>query len=301
MSNKSAKKHYKVINWAEYNQALVNRGNFTLWISDAVIQQWHHENDAFKVGRPFTYSDLAIETLLTLRELYRLTYRSTEGFAKGLMGLMQIRVIVPDFTTVAKRAQTLSVALNASKVKSAVCLVVDSTGLKVYGEGEWKVRKYGWSKRRTWRKLHLAVNVETQEIEAEVLTDNATDDASQVDELLDQTENSVNKFGGDGAYDKWKVYGSLSARNIEPIIPPRRDAKIKRHRNSKLAALPRDVAIGQAAIEANRSVLESATGEPNRGHRLRSLLPPVEHLLEKCQLMFYAPLPACRRIDKSVF
>ena len=99
---------------------------------------------------------------------------------------MQIQVIVPDFTTVAKRAKTLSVALNASKVKSAVCLVVDRTGLKVYGEGEWKVRKYGWSKRRTWRKLHLAVNAETQEIEAEVLTDNATDDASQVDELPDQ-------------------------------------------------------------------------------------------------------------------
>jgi len=137
------KNSYKVINWAEYNQALVNRGNFTFWVSDAVIQQWHHENVAFKVGRPFTYSDLAIETLLTLRELYRLTYRSTEGFAKGLMGLMKIQVLVPDFTTVAKRAKTLSVALSASKVKGAVCLVVDSTGLKVYGEGEWKVRKYG--------------------------------------------------------------------------------------------------------------------------------------------------------------
>jgi len=243
MSKQSLKKQYKVINWAEYNQALVNRGNFTLWVSEEVIQQWQHENDDIKVGRPFVYSDLAIETLLTLRELYHLTYRSTEGFAKGLLGLMQIQVLIPDFTTMAKRAKTLAVALNATQVKGAVCLVVDSTGLKVYGEGEWKVRKYGWSKRRTWRKLHLAVNADTQEIEAEVLTDNATDDAAMVDTLLDQTKNRVNRFGGDGAYDKWKVFGTLSKRNIEPIIPPRRDAKIKQHGNGKLPALPRDVAI----------------------------------------------------------
>ena len=103
----------------------------------------------------------------------------------------------PDFTTLAKRAKTPAVALNASKVKEAVCLVVDSTGLKVYGEGEWKVRKYGWSKRRTWRKLHLAVNDDTQEIEAEVLTDNATDDAAMIDPLLEQTKNRVSKLGRD--------------------------------------------------------------------------------------------------------
>ena len=129
MSKQSLKKQYKVINWAEYNQALVNRGNFTLWVSEEVIQQWQHENDDIKVGRPFVYSDLAIETLLTLRELYHLTYRSTEGFAKGLLGLVQIQVLIPDFTTMAKRAKTLAVALNATQVKGAVCLVVDSTGL----------------------------------------------------------------------------------------------------------------------------------------------------------------------------
>jgi hypothetical protein len=240
---KSVKKHYKVINWAEYNQALVDRGNFMLWISEDVIAEWRHENGEMKVGRPFVYSDRAIETLLTLRELFRLTYRSTEGFAKSVTGLMHIEVLIPDFTTLAKRAKTLTIPLNASKVKGAVTLVVDSTGLKVYGEGEWKVRKHGWSKRRTWRKLHLAVNAETQEIEAEVLTDNATDDAAVVNELLDQTENQTNKFGGDGAYDKWKVYDTLSNRNITPVIPPRKDAKIRRHGKSKLPVLPRDEAI----------------------------------------------------------
>ena len=237
------KKQHKIINCAEYNQALVNRGNFTLWISEDVIPRWRHENKNFKVGHPFVYSDRAIETLLTLRELFRLTYRRTEGFAKSVLNLMQIVVAIPDFTTLAKRAKTLAVALNASKIKGRVALVVDSTGLKVYGEGEWKVRKYGWSKRGTWRKLHLAVNAETQEIEAEVLTDNATDDAAVVDELLDQMENHADKFGGDGAYDKWKVYKTLSHRNITPIIPPRRDAKIKQRGNAKSLPLPRDEAI----------------------------------------------------------
>ena len=156
---------------------------------------------------------------------------------------MQIQVAIPDFTSLAKRAKKLSVPLNARKSKGKVFLVVDTTGLKVYGEGEWKVRKYGWSKRRTWRKWHLAVNEQTQEIEAEVLTDNAKDDTAVVDELLDQTKNVTKKFCGDGAYDKWKVYQTLSKRNIAPIIPPRRDARIKQHGNIKLTPLPRDAAI----------------------------------------------------------
>jgi hypothetical protein len=242
-SKKTVKKQYKVINWPEYNQALVNRGDFTLWIAEDVIEQWRHENKDLKVGRPFVYSDRAIETILTLRELFRLTYRATEGFVQGVAKLMHINVPIPDFTSLAKRAKTLFVTFNASKIKGPVFLVVDSTGLKVYGEGEWKVRKYGWSKRRTWRKLHLAVNEKTQEIEAEVLTDNATDDAAMVDTLLDQATNKTKKLGGDGAYDKWKVYRTLDRRGITPIIPPRRDAKIKRNGNSRLPPLPRDEAI----------------------------------------------------------
>jgi hypothetical protein len=242
-TKKTVKKQYKVINWSQYNKALVDRGNFMLWISEEVIEQWRHENKDLKVGRPFVYSDRSMETILTLRELFRLTYRMTEGFVKGVFQLMQIDVSIPHFTAFAKRAKKLEVSLNASKIKGSVFLVVDSTGLKVYGEGEWKVRKYGWSKRRTWRKLHLAVNEKTQEIEAEVLASNATDDAAVVDELLDQATNRTKKFGGDGAYDKWKVYQTLSKRNIAPIIPPRKNAKIKRHRNGKLPPLPRDEAI----------------------------------------------------------
>ena len=122
-------------------------------------------------------------------------------------------------------------------------VVVDSTGLKVFGEGEWKVKKHGWAKHRTWRKLHLAVDPETQEIVADDLTDNATEDAAEVLELLKKVPNKVGKFYGDGAYDKWKVYGELAKRKIAPVIPPRCNAKIKQHGNSKLPPLPRDEAI----------------------------------------------------------
>ncbi len=111
------------------------------------------------------------------------------------------------------------------------------------GDGEWKTRKHGTSKRRTWRKLHLAVNPETQEIEAEVLTENSGHDADQVDELVEQVDAPINAFYGDGAYDPWKVYDGLAKEGIQAIIPPRKNAKIKQHGNSSQPPLERDEAI----------------------------------------------------------
>ena len=122
-------------------------------------------------------------------------------------------------------------------------LVVDSTGLKLYGEGEWKVRQHGYSKRRTWRKLHLGLDETTGEVLATVLTDNATDDAAMVPALLDQIEDEIAAMGGDGAYDKRKVYDALIKREIAPIIVPRRNARIWQHGNSKAPPHPRDEAL----------------------------------------------------------
>jgi hypothetical protein len=178
-----------------------------------------------------------------LRELFRLPYRQTEGLGRSLAQLMQVDVAIPDFTSLAKRAATLEIALDVADRKGPIDVVVDSTGLKVFGEGEWKTRKHGISKRRTWRKLHLAVNPETQEIEAEVLTENSGHDADQVEDLLDQIDSPIDSFAGDGAYDQWKVYETLAAEEIEPIIPPRRNAKIKQHGNSSEPQLERDEAI----------------------------------------------------------
>ena len=234
---------YKITNWAKYNESLVQRGSITFWFSDDVIDQWEHDNAEPKVGRPYVYSDVAIESLLILRELFRLPYRQTEGLGRSLTRLMQVDVAIPDFTSLAKRAAKLEIALDIAQRKGPIDVVVDSTGLKVFGEGEWKTRKHGASKRRTWRKLHLAVNPETHEIEAEVLTENSGHDADQVDDLLQQIDSPIDSFTGDGAYDQWKVYTSLADRDTKAIIPPRRNAKIKQHGNSSEAPLERDEAI----------------------------------------------------------
>ena len=178
-----AKKSYKITNWKKYNESLVQRGSITFWFSDDVIDQWEHANEESKVGRPYVYSDTAIESLLVLRELFRLPYRQTEGLGRSLTELMQLEVAIPDYTSLAKRAATLDIALDISHRTGSVDVVVDSTGLKVFGEGEWKTRKHGVGKRRTWRKLHLGVNPTTQEIEAEVLTENSGHDADQVDDF----------------------------------------------------------------------------------------------------------------------
>lgn len=234
---------YKITNWSKYNESLVQRGSITFWFCEETIEKWRHDNANPRVGHPFVYSDTAVECLLTLRELFQLPYRQTEGLGKSLVELMQIELDIPDYTSLAKRAAQMGISLDIAKHTGRIDVVVDSTGLKVYGEGEWKMRKHGKSKRRTWRKLHLAVNPDTHEIEAETLTENSCDDAGQVDALLDQVPSKIKGFYGDGAYDKWKVYETLGNRKIKAIVPPQRNAKIKRHGNSSAPPLSRDVAI----------------------------------------------------------
>ncbi len=271
-----AKSSYKITNWRKYNESLVQRGSITFWFSDDVINQWKHANEEPKVGHPFVYSDTAIESLLVLRELFRLPYRQTEGLGRSLVQLMQVEISIPDYTSLAKRAAKLGVSLNVADRTGPIDVVVDSTGLKVFGEGEWKTRKHGVSKRRTWRKLHLAVNPDTQEIEAEVLTENSGHDADQVDELLDQVDAPVDAFYGDGAYDQWKVYGTLDAQEIQPIIPPRRNAKIKQHGNSGEPPLPRDEAIREIRRVGRKRWKETI------GYHRRSLSETAMHRIKCC-------------------
>jgi hypothetical protein len=237
------KRTYQITNWREYNKSLVQRGDITIWFSGEALQRWGHANDQVKVGRPFVYSDTAVECLLTIRELLKLPYRQTEGFGRSLVTMLGVDVAIPDYSSLAKRAGKLDVALAVAGKQGRIDIVVDSTGLKVFGEGEWKMRTHGKSKRRTWRKLHLSVNPQTREIVAEVLTENSSHDADVIPELLSQVEQSVNKIYGDGSYDKWKVYEGLKSRQIQPVIPPQHNAKIKQHGNCSAEALARDEAI----------------------------------------------------------
>jgi len=270
------KKAYKITNWANYNESLVQRGSMTFWFDEDVVENWEHANDAAKVGRPFVYSDVAIECLLALRELFRLPYRQTEGLGRSLTRLMQVDIPIPDFTSLAKRAARLEIALSVADRTGPVDIVVDSTGLKVFGEGEWKARKHGVSKRRTWRKLHLAVNPDTHEIEAEVLTDNSGHDADQVEALVEQVDGSVNCFWGDGAYDQWKVYDALAEREIDVIVPPRKNAKIRQHGNTGGDPSPRD-----EALRTIRRVGRKAW-KKDIGYHRRSLAETAMHRIKCC-------------------
>jgi hypothetical protein len=273
---KIKKKAYKITNWAKYNESLVRRGDITMWFDEDVIDEWEHENAATKVGRPFVYSDLAIETLLTLRELFRLPYRQTEGLGRALTKLMGADVAIPHHTSLQKRAGKLEIAIQVAKANGSIDVVVDSTGLKVYGEGEWKVRKHGVGKRRTWRKLHLAVDPATHAIVAETLTEGNEHDAGQVEPLLDQVRADVGTFFGDGAYDQRKVYNTLADRGIDVIVPPRKNAKIWQHGNTSADPLPRDECVRQIRRDGRRAWKESI------GYHRRSLAETAMGRMKTC-------------------
>jgi DDE family transposase len=242
----TGKATYRVTNWREYNESLVRRGDITLWLDEEVLQSWQHANGTCKVGRPYLYSDLAIEALLTLRELFRLPYRQTEGLGRALATLMQVAIPIPDFTSLQKRAAKLNIAITVSPTtRGPLHVVIDSSGVKVYGEGEWRVRCYGVERRRTWRKLHLAVDPQTQEIVAHLLTTKHVGDAGRVAPLLAQIERPIEKFYGDGGYDHWHVFQTLAQRQIEPVIALRKNASIQQHGNSASAPLPRDECLRQ--------------------------------------------------------
>jgi len=218
-----SKDKYKILNWGEYNKSLKNRGRITLWISDDAVTAWEYEGQRERGGK-IVYSDLAIETCLTIKQVFHLKLRQTEGFVESLFTIMEIEKSVPDFSTMSRRAGTLEINLKAIKQSGNIDIIVDSTGLKVYGEGEWKVRRYGWSKHRTWRKLHIGINGDTQEIVAEELTENSISDADIIGDLLNEVDEQIGSFTGDGAYDKKNVRKELGRRKIKEIIPPQENA-----------------------------------------------------------------------------
>ena len=132
---------YRVKNWSNYEKALVQRGSITFWLSDDFEQTWLYAGEPQR-GSQFDYSDRAIEIMLTIKEIFHLPNRGVEGFVRSLFEMMEISLPVPDHSTLSKRSKTLKVVL-PKQSRDDVNLVLDSTGLKIYGEGEWKVRKHG--------------------------------------------------------------------------------------------------------------------------------------------------------------
>jgi hypothetical protein len=217
---------YRVRNWSEYNAGLIARGSVTIWIHESELTMVSEAAPVMR-GRPHVYSDALIQALLTLKQVYHLTLRAAQGFAQSLRELAFADLPVPNYTTLSRRAQDLKVALPVASSDEPVHLVVDSTGVKLYGEGEWKVRKHGYSKRRTRRKVHLGLDVKTGQVRAALMTHQDVDDASVLPGLLAQipADEPIDTIGGDGAYDTKHCHAAIAARGATPSIPPREGAK----------------------------------------------------------------------------
>jgi DDE family transposase len=202
---------------------LRQRGSLT-WFTEAAIAGWKAEPRATRGGQP-RYSALAITTALTLRAVFRLALRQTEGLIASLLRLLGLDLAAPDHSTISRRGETLPVS-RPRPGSEPVHLLVDSTGLKLCGPGEWLVEKHAAKVRRSWRKLHIGVDADTRQIIAAELTSKDVDDGSQVGPLLEQIAGPVASFTGDGAYDRDDVYGGVCQRHPDAavIVPPRSSA-----------------------------------------------------------------------------
>jgi Transposase DDE domain len=211
----------RVTNWREYGASLRNRGSLTVWFTPEAIAGWKAQPRTTPGGQRH-YSDLAIETALTLRAVFRLALRQSEGLIGSIMKILEIDLPVPDHTTLSRRACGLPVCKPARIGTGELHLIVDSTGLKLRGAGEWLFEKHGTTKRRAWRKLHIGVDAGNGEIVAFDLTDKDVDDASHVPTLLDQLTQAPASFMADGAYDRAATYDAILARNPSAhfIVPP---------------------------------------------------------------------------------
>jgi IS5 family transposase len=234
------KPQYRIRNWSEYNAALRQRGSLTFWIDEAVLEQWIIPNLSGKPGASDYYSDLAIRTMATVKAVYKLAGRQCQGFLASIFELMEIELSVPDHSTLSRRVSQLSVKLPVLAKSGARHVVVDSTGVKVYGEGEWKTRQHGISKRRTWRKLHLGVDEATGEILAVVVSTNNITDAEVLNDVLDGVKGEIEQVSADGAYDQRKCYDAVRKRKAKAAIPPRKGARIWQHGNTKAERHNRD-------------------------------------------------------------
>ena len=231
---------YRIRNWSEYNAGLKQRGSLTFWISPEVLANWEVKAKTGRPGATPTYTNQAIVTMVSLKSVMTLPGRALCGFVESVFQLMQVDLSVPDHTTISRRLNRLEVTLPVVPTSGKRHVVVDSTGVKVYGEGEWKTRQHGISKRRTWRKLHLAVDEATGEILASAVTDNSCHDGEMLGGLLDEITDPISQVDADGAYDTGYCYDFIEARGAVAGIPPQRNARIWFHGNRKTPRHPRD-------------------------------------------------------------
>lgn len=215
-----SKAQYRIHNWRDYNRSLIQ----TVWLSEDAINKW----DALpgtKRGRPSTCSDDAILTALLIRFVFHLPLRALEGFLSSVISVMGLCLRTPSYSQICRRARRLGKDIQSLTKRTITGLVIDSTGLKVYGEGEWKVRQHGHSKRRTWRKHHLAICPHSNEILFVKLTDNKTSDHKIYPQFVETAPKSVKRTYADGAYNRQECYRANFNHGSSPTIPPQRNAR----------------------------------------------------------------------------
>jgi hypothetical protein len=223
---KKTKRQYRIRNWKQYNRALVGRGSLTLWMDSRSIETWLNRDKPAHRGRARLYADVAIFSSLILREVYHLPLRATQGLVCSLLSVLEVDLPVPHYSTLSRRARTLAVQLSAQIGKGPRHLVIDSTGLKLYGEGEWRVRVHGSAKRRTWRKLHLAMDAQTQQITSALITNRDVVDPRVLPRLLKEVEGPIERVTADGAYDSRQCYRAIDERGARAVIPPRKGSTL---------------------------------------------------------------------------
>lgn len=215
---------YRTTNWRTYNAALKQRGSLHIWFDPETV--WLAEASG-KRGRPATFTDAAIQACLTLKALFGLPLRQTTGLVASLLRLAGLEWAVPDFSTLSRRQKGLNVAIPYRSSTGALHLLIDSTGIKAEGEGEWFAKKHGPSKPRQWRKVHLGIDADTLEIRAIEVTGSRVGDAPMLPELLNQipADQPIDKVSADGAYDTRSCHAAIAARSACAVIPSRKNAR----------------------------------------------------------------------------
>ena len=243
MSQPTPKKRYRTTNWKQYNASLKARGSLTVWLDKRVC--WFAAASG-KRGRSPKFSDAAIQFCLTLKNLFGLALRQSTGLVQSVLQLSGLAWPVPDFSTLCRRQLGLNVQVPYTRSQGGLHLLVDSTGIKFLGEGEWKCKKHGPERRRQWRKLHIGIDAQTLQIRAICVTSNNVSDAAVLPDLLQQLpeDEALESLTGDGAYDTQPVYEAVIQRGAVPIIPPRKNARIRKgdafaYRNAALVACRR--------------------------------------------------------------
>ena len=277
-----AKKAYRVRNWKDYNKSLVQRGSLTFWFSKEIVHDWNGSNQAVAHGNQ-KYSNMVILCGLTLRQLFRLPLRATAGMMKSLVELMKLVVCTPDYSTLCRRGKTLNVSLGVKDARQARHVLVDSTGVQVIGEGQWKTLRHGESRHQVWRKLHIAMDANDHTILAATMTESVRLDSNYLPELIEQIQDPIEQITGDGAYDKKNCYQVAYQRNAKPVFPPQHDACVQRNKYKKDPALQaRDNVILFVGRGADRDERLKEWKETNNYHR-RSL---VETMMSRMKTIF---------------